>query len=282
LEQLSSNDRSTDALVAGTREAMHVELIAITPDAERVIESAGRTAYLSFDRQTDRPIAKAVSGGETRFFRAEENPGLDLARPHGSFEADGKRWQTIRVWKNSAEKFVEMLVKSGHHSVLEHASATFRIRGASRACTHQLVRHRLASITQQSQRYVSEDRFDYIEPPSVQANPEAHELFVDFVEKARETYQRLQEIGIKNEDARFVLPNAVESEMVITANFREWRHILMMRGSKRAQWEIVQVMVEVLRILKEKAPAVFCDLEPLSGSGAGIRPGASDGLTSQS
>ncbi len=175
-----------------------------------------------------------------------------------------------------------MLVKSGHHSVLEHASATFRIQGASRACTHQLVRHRLASITQQSQRYVSEDRFDYVEPPSVQSNPEAHELFVDFVEKARETYQRLQEIGIKNEDARFVLPNAVESEVVVTANFREWRHILAMRGSKRAQWEIVQVVLEVLRILKENAPAVFCDLEPRSEGREGIQAAGSKNLISQS
>ncbi|HEX9935417.1 MAG TPA: FAD-dependent thymidylate synthase, partial [bacterium] len=153
------------------------------------------------------------------------------------------------------------------HSVLEHASATFRIRGASRACTHQLVRHRLASVSQQSQRYVNEEDFDYIEPPTVQTNPEAHELFVDFMEKAREAYQRLQEIGISNEDARFVLPNAVESEIVLTANFREWRHILLVRGSRGAQWEIVCVTASILKLLKAEAPSAFSDLECVQKDG---------------
>jgi thymidylate synthase (FAD) len=125
----------------------------------------------------------------------------------------------------------------------------------------------LTSITQQSQRYVSETYFDYVEPASVESNPEAHELFVDFMEKSREAYQRLQEIGIQNEDARFVLPNAVESEVVVTANFREWRHILQIRGSREAQWEIVQVMVEILEILKAKAPSVFLDLETVEKGG---------------
>jgi len=240
---------------------MKVELIAMTADAEKVIESAGRTCYLSFDQKTDRSIVKAEKEGRWKLLREDNEPSLSKLREGDVFQAEGGSWKVLRIWKNSAEKFVEMLLKSGHHSVLEHASATIRIKGASRAFSHQLVRHRLASISQQSQRYVNEEDFGYIEPLSIQANPEAHELFVDYMEKAREAYQRFQEIGIKNEDARFVLPNAVVSEIVITANFREWRHILEIRGSLGAQWEIVQVMVEILKILKKEAPSVFFDFE---------------------
>lgn len=240
---------------------MKVELLSMTPDAEQVIESAGRTCYLSFDKQTDLPIIKGEKGGKSILFRAEEQPELCLIKEGEIFHIKGEKWKAARVWKNSAEKFIEMLLKSGHHSVLEHASATVRVQGASRAFTHQLARHRLTSISQQSQRYVNENKFSYIEPPAVQANPETHELFVDFIEKARETYQRLQELGIQNEDARFVLPNAVESEIVITANFREWRHILLLRGSSGAQWEIACVAGDILKLLKSKAPSVFRDLE---------------------
>jgi thymidylate synthase (FAD) len=240
---------------------MKVELIAATPDAEKVIESAGRTCYLSFDKATDKPIVRGEKDGKTKLFRAEDVPELAALREGDVFRTMEGDWTAVRIWMHSAEKFVEMLLKSGHHSVLEHVSATFRIQGVSRACTHQLVRHRLTSVSQQSQRYVNEEDFGIIEPPAVQANPEAHELFVDFLEKARETYQRLQEIGIENEDARFVLPNAVESEIVITANFREWRHILLLRGSIGAQWEIACVMAEILKIFKVKAPSAFGDLE---------------------
>jgi len=156
-----------------------VELMAITPDAERVIEAAGRTCYLSF--------------GKTGF--------------------------------GTVAKFVRMIVKSGHHSVLEHAYATFRIKGGSRSFTHQVVRHRIAAFSQQSQRYCNEANFRVVEPASVAQNPEAHQIFVDAVENARQAYGQLQELGIRNEDARFLLPNAVEAEIVISANLREWRHI---------------------------------------------------------
>ena len=240
---------------------MRVELISITPDAEKVVESAGRTAYLSFDKETDSPIIKGEGGGKIRLFRVEEHSDLISVKEGEQFLYKDKTWQAVKVWANSAEKFVKMLVQSGHLSVLEHACATFRIMGASRAFTHQLVRHRMASFTQQSQRYVSEEHFRTIEPPSIRKNPEAHEIFVDFMEKARLAYHRLQEIGIRNEDARFVLPNSLESEIVITADLREWRHIVELRGAAKAQWEIRKVVLEILRILKEKVPAVFYDLE---------------------
>ncbi len=192
---------------------MKVELLSITSNAEKLIEKAGRTAYLSFGKQ-----------------------------------------------KNGSEKaMIKFLVKHNHLSVFEHASATFRIYGASRAFTHQLVRHRLASYTQQSQRYVDEKNFVYIEPESIKKNSNAHSIFNNFIRESKEIYSKLQKLGIKNEDARFALPNAIESQIVITANFREWRHIIELRGSPEAQWEIRKVIIEILKILKKKAPTVFRD-----------------------
>lgn len=192
---------------------LRIELLSITPDAEKVIERAGRTAYHS------------------------EN----------------------KIDEGSSEKFIKMLIKRGHESVLEHASASFLLSGVSRAFTHQLVRHRLASYTQRSQRYVSENNFDYIIPPSIEGNPQARELFENCMEEARRAYAELQKMGIPKQDARFVLPNAVASQIVVTANFREWRHILTLRGAPDAQWEIREVAIEILKILRNYAPSCFCD-----------------------
>ena len=194
---------------------MKVELLFITPEAEKLIETAGRTSYLSSGKQG----------------------------------------------KDTEKAFIRMLIKRGHLSVLEHAYATFRISGISRAFTHQLVRHRLCSFTQQSQRYVDESKFNYIEPLSIKNHPEAHSAFVDFMEKARKAYQELQKLGIRKEDARFVLPNATESQIVVTANLREWRHIIELRSEPGAQWEIREAAIEILKILKKHAPTIFEDLE---------------------
>ena len=152
-----------------------------------------------------------------------------------------------------------MIVRSGHHSVLEHASATFRIKGGSRSFTHQLVRHRLCAYSQQSQRYVNEKNFSIVVPDSIKSNSEAKEAFMALITNARNTYLKLQEIGIKKEDARFVLPNAIESEIVMTANFRVLRHILKERCHKSAQWEIRKIAIEILKIMKKEAPIVFED-----------------------
>lgn len=192
-----------------------VELLMITPDAERLIETVGRTSYLSFQKQKE----------------------------------------------DSDKNFIKMLLRNRHFSVLEHASATIRISGVSRAFTHQLVRHRLCSFIQQSQRYVDEKDFRYIEPDSIKENPEAHSLFTELVEKARDIYKSLQELKIRKEDARYVLPNAVESQIVVSANFREWRHIIELRGSPQSQWEFRQVVIEILKILKNHAPTIFGDFE---------------------
>lgn len=191
---------------------MEVTLMSITPDAEKLIETIGRVAYQSFDKQTE----------------------------------------------GSEKKFIRMLIKRGHESVLEHASATVRIKGVSRALTHQLVRHRLCSFTQKSQRWVSESNFTYITPNSVKG--QTYVIYNSLMNTIRDTYNVLVKSGVPKEDARFILPNATSTEIVITANFREWRHILRLRGARQAQWEIRKLAIKILELLKEHAPTVFGDL----------------------
>ncbi|MGQ9618141.1 MAG: FAD-dependent thymidylate synthase [Candidatus Aminicenantia bacterium] len=241
---------------------MKVVLISITPDAEKLIEEAGRTSYLSFDRMTPFPLFECVSvDGEIKIFKSEEFPFLKDLKEGDYFELEGKKWKANKKWRNSAHKFIEMLIKTGHTSVLEHATATFRVEGGSRSFTHQLVRHRIASFTQQSQRYVEETGFKYVIPPSIEKNQKALDIFEKFIEFAKKTYKELRDMGIQKEDARFVLPNAVCSETIISANLREWRHIIELRGHPSAQWEIRKMAIEVLKKLKEKAPSVFFDFE---------------------
>ena len=236
-----------------------VELIGFTPDAEKIIEEAGRTAYLSFDKKSDFPLFRIASESEEKLVYSEKHPEIRNAKEGDLIELEGKKWEVKKRWENTAAKFIEMLIRSGHHSVLEHSFATFRIKGGSRAFTHQLVRHRLAAFTQQSQRYVNEENFNFIIPPSIEKNQKALKIFKEFMEYAKETYSKLRSLKIKKEDSRFVLPNAVESEIVISANLREWRHILELRGHPTAQWEIRNFAVEVAKILKEHFPAVFYD-----------------------
>lgn len=193
---------------------VEVELIAITPDPEKVIEQAGRTCYLSFDR----------------------------------------------IEEDSDAAFIRRLLKMGHESPLEHAYATFRIRNCSRAMTHQLVRHRLMSVSQQSQRYVDEDQFDYVLPETLP--PEHIEDFHQDMKTIQQMYRKWRDRGLKKEDARFVLPNACVSEIVVSANFREWRHIFSLRLSPKAQWEIRKACLKMLAILQQRAPACFEDIDP--------------------
>lgn len=203
--------------------SLKVELMAITPNAQDVIERACRTCYLSFHRY-DPP--------------------------------------------KSTEELIKKVIKKGHHSVLEHAFATFRIKGGSRVFTHEMVRHRLISPSQESQRYVEYGKlkegatkeFEFVIPPSVE-----NSNFVDeFKRTAHETekfYQEMVKDGIPKEDARYILPNATVSEIVISANFREFRHIFEVRCNPKAHWEIRFACLEMLKILKTKAPFVFWDFE---------------------
>jgi thymidylate synthase (FAD) len=146
--------------------------------------------------------------------------------------------------------------------LLHHGSATFFFEGISRACTHQLVRHRLASFSQESQRYVDLNKGDWraIVPPAVSANPQARAEMEEFWRLAEEKYARLRDLGIRKEDARFLLPNAAETRIIATMNFAGWSHFLWLRAvDKAAQWEIRLMGQRALEMLHAIAPAVFAE-----------------------
>ena len=202
---------------------MKVKLLTITPRAEKLVENAGRTCYKSKPKE---------------------------GYKHGNL--------------------IRALIKSGHSSVLEHAVATFRISEVSRALTHQLVRHRLASFSQQSQRYVSENQFGFVIPKSIyelQAKREKDgfdgSFIIDFqrdMSTIQAMYNKWKERGLKSEDARYVLPNACHTEIVITANMREFRKICQLRCDPKAQWEIRDMATLMLVALYKKCPNIFEDL----------------------
>ncbi len=202
----------TEQTLTNTTETLTVELLAMTPEPEKVIEQAGRTCYMSLDKISD----------------------------------------------DSQDAFIERLIKMGHDSPLEHAYATFRVTNCSRAMTHQLVRHRLMAVSQQSQRYVNEQSFAYVTPQSIPA--ELLDEYHSDMEIIRKMYRKWRQHGLRKEDARFVLPNACTSEIVVSANFREWRHIFRIRTSPKAQWEIRNACLKMLDILAQRAPACFADV----------------------
>ncbi len=156
-------------------------------------------------------------------------------------------------------KLINLIKKLGHESVFEHANFTFRVEGISRVTTHQLVRHRLASYTQQSQRYVKLKNVKFVMPEAI-SNSEFAEEYEELLARASELYQKMLESGIRKEDARFVLPQSVESKIVITMNARELRHFFKLRCDKAAQWEIRNLAMEMLRQAYRVAPNLFEDL----------------------
>ena len=152
---------------------------------------------------------------------------------------------------------LDHLRKSGHYSPFEHASFTFAIDGLSRVTSHQLVRHRIASYSQQSQRYVGMTAPDVIMPPSVAANRELAEKFNRTVEEVHRFYSEMVEAGIPREDARFILPHGWSTRLVMTMNARELHHFFTLRLCRRAQWEIRNLAREMLRLVREAAPLLF-------------------------
>lgn len=181
----------------------------------------------------------------------------------------------------SIQKYISMLSDLGHMSPIEHISFTFAVEGVSRTLTHQLVRHRLASFSQQSQRYVKLDDFKYIIPPAIEKNENAKKLFEEAMENDRQTYMKITEELFKThyeenikkgysekkserdatktsiEDARYVFPNACETKIVVTMNARELMHFFSVRTCNRAQWEIREMAIEMLRLVKEVYPSLF-------------------------
>ncbi len=154
--------------------------------------------------------------------------------------------------------FIQKLIGMGHETPLEHAYASFMITGYSRSMTHQLVRHRLMAVSQKSQRYVKENDFDYVTPPEL--SDDNTEEFASDMKIIQGMYKKWLDKGLKKEDARFVLPNACATEIMISANFREFRHIFNIRCTRHAQWEIRNVCMKMLKELNQVAPGVFNDL----------------------
>ena len=207
---------------------MRVQLLSHTPDPEQVAAAAARLCYSSAD------ISQLME-------RSRDDHAALLAK----------------------------ILDLGHFSVLEHASFTFGIEGISRACSHQLVRHRLASYSQQSQRYVAvQERFSAVVPPTIAENSQLAGRFEQFLDDCHALYGELMAAGVPAEDARFVLPNAAATKLVMTMNARELRHFFALRCCRRAQWEIRAMATAMLRVCKPVAPLLF------AGAGPGCLAGA--------
>ncbi|MEA1975354.1 MAG: FAD-dependent thymidylate synthase [Bacillota bacterium] len=225
---------------------MKVKLIAYTPNPEQVVASSAKLCY------------SAV--------------GIDEIQNDLTLE--------------NTEKFVNMLMDIGHESPIEHVSFTFAVEGVSRVLTHQLVRHRLASYSQQSQRYVKLEQFEYIIPPEIEKIKDAKKMFIEAMEKDQKYYNDIVDILTKKhnemflkegnsekkskslaikkaiEDARFIFPNACETKIVFTMNARSLMNFFKHRTCNRAQWEIREMATEVLKQVKEVSPILFKNAGP--------------------
>lgn len=162
--------------------------------------------------------------------------------------------------RGDPSSFIRARVRDGHESIVEHASATFEIAGISRACSHQLVRHRLASYSQESQRYVDLSQPELVVPPAVLDSPEAKIVWDRLADQMAGAYRELRRLGVNKEDARFLLPNAATTRIIATMNFRELLHYFRLRIHPAAQWEIREVAVRMLVLIAPEAPAVFDEL----------------------
>lgn len=147
---------------------------------------------------------------------------------------------------------VKHLYRNGHHSVFEHVYFTFKIEGISRACSHQLVRHRMCAFTQRSQRYCSEDGFGYVTPYTIRMDEESEQAYLNVIGKIQDTYDSMTRLeGIPNEDARFLLPNACETSLYLSCNLRELIHIANERLCERAQWEIRELVHKMRNVVDD-------------------------------
>lgn len=162
--------------------------------------------------------------------------------------------------RGDPDAFIRKLIQLGHESVLEHVSFTFYIEGISRACLQQLVRHRIASFTVESQRYVDVSQNQVVVPESISSNKDALKAYAQCVSGMSIVYSHLLELGVPKEDARFVLPVAKTTRLYMTMNLRELRHFLKLRLSKHAQWEIRSVARRILDLARAEIPVAFEDL----------------------
>jgi len=168
-----------------------------------------------------------------------------------------------KLTQDKIEDILKRIIKSGHLSVLEHASFSFGVEGVSRALLAQLTRHRIASFSVQSQRYVKfKNGVDFVIPPSIAKNEELLKKYNEFLKLSEKYYKDFLEAGILAEDARYVLPNASSTKIVITMNARELRHFFALRCCNRAQWEIRDMACRMLKLVREVAPVLFNDAGP--------------------
>ncbi len=171
---------------------------------------------------------------------------------------------------DQVDRFLTMLVNIGHESPVEHVSFTFAIEGISRACSHQLVRHRMASYSQQSQRYVRLDKMQYIIPPAIAEDEEIKKQYIKIMDESQKAYSDLTKALIKKgrsekeaiEDARYVFPNACETKIVVTMNARSLLNFFEKRCCLRAQWEIMDLAYKMLEECKKVAPVLFKNAGP--------------------
>jgi thymidylate synthase (FAD) len=189
-----------------------------------------------------------------------------------------------KIDKDNTEKFLNMLMSYGHESPIEHVSFTFAVEGVSRSLTHQLVRHRIASYSQQSQRYVKLDQFEYVIPPEINDEPKAREIYISAMESSQNAYNSIVDIlkskyieeGIDSisaekkaiEDARYVFPNACETKIIVTMNARSLMNFFKVRCCNRAQWEIRNLADKMLLLVREAAPTLFKYAGPACLKGA--------------
>ena len=157
---------------------------------------------------------------------------------------------------------LERAMESGHESVLEHAVYTYKVEGVSRALLAQMTRHRLASFSVKSQRYIDMGDMPVVVPGSIQDNPDLMDEYCDLMEDIKGFYRRAVEAGIPKEDARYVTPQAAQTGFVVTMNARELRHFFRLRCCERAQWEIRELAWEMLRLARAASPALFEDAGP--------------------
>jgi thymidylate synthase (FAD) len=196
---------------------LKVKLLAHTPDADKLVAAAAKLCYA----------------------RSDVDTLLD------------------NLTAEKVDEFIERLAELGHESPIEHASYTFAVEGVSRALLAQLTRHRIASYSVQSQRYVDKSDFDYVVPPSIDANPEAAAVFKHCMDSIDACYAYFMAAGFTNEDARFVLPNACDTRIIFTMNARSLHNFFRLRCCNRAQWEIRAMADEMLKLCREVSPALF-------------------------
>ena len=170
------------------------------------------------------------------------------------------------ITDESAEKFIKNIIKRGHESVLEHFSCTFKII-CDRGVSHEIVRHRLASYTQESTRYCNyaSDKFGgeltFIKPCFWREDSNIYRNWLLICKSLESNYRAFRKVNAKPEEARSILPNSLKTEIVMTANLREWRHFLKLRTAKDAHPQMRQVALMILEVLKEKLPVVFEDIQ---------------------